>query len=72
MRPPRLDIAGRGAARSSASPTKLNGVSSNSLIAIQSSWLPKPKIVCACRMPALGGLLRAATDIVVPVRSVPP
>jgi hypothetical protein len=39
-----------------------HGGASYYFLAIQSSWLPDSKIICACQMPFLGGLLREAID----------
>ena len=31
-------------------------------VAIQSSWLPDSKVICACQMPFLGGIVKTALD----------
>jgi hypothetical protein len=38
------------------------GGASYYFLTIQSSWLPDSKIICACQMPFLGGLIREAID----------
>jgi hypothetical protein len=38
------------------------GGASYYFVAIQSSWLPESKIICACHMPFLGGIVKTALD----------
>jgi hypothetical protein len=62
--PPGLDIAGMSGCPIFGFAHEAQGGSSYYFVAIHSAWLPDSKIICACRMPFLGSLLRTAMDSV--------